>query len=365
MQSAAQRSVAAAASALLAITLLAGLIGNPVAGASPRKIPVTVAPITGFGGYTSSGNVDSIAAQWRVPTVSSGSPVGMAATWIGAQNTEGPGFIQVGTTETANRDGVAGYEVFWSDDTLGYHPKYFGRSEGGDLLSVSMRRVSSGWKLAVHDETSGAFFAKTVGYDPGVRLVQGEWVQEDPVSSDVTARDSPYPRTSTVGFEDVKLNGATPDLRLKDGQTLVTSDNEFLVPTPFSDDGFRLLPAQGFARQYLLDATPFNWAADAFNVEWSSWSSDKARTRLVYAQRLITALDNFAGAIKRGQWPATARSAMLRVVRVADAGVVTLASWARVGAPLHGNAYRAERTSDQLLVTVTKAARATLGLPPP
>ncbi|MGB9113519.1 MAG: hypothetical protein WCF24_12440, partial [Acidimicrobiales bacterium] len=288
-----------------------------------KKSPVQVVPITGLGGYYSPPvNVDSIAAQWHVPTVAPSSPAGIALTWIGAQNGNATTFIQLGTTERAFGRGIAaGYEVFWSDYSVGDNPRYFGRVAGGDVLAASMQRVASGWQLLVRDETSGSVFAKTVAYDPRGNYNQGEWLQEDPaveISTLVAARDISYPRTSRVGFEDVTVNGAVPDLRFADGQALSATGGVFLVPTRFTDDSFQMLPATGFTRRYLLDAAAFNSVEDAFAVESLTWASDKVETRVADVQRLITAYHRFDEAIERESWPVATRPAMLGLVR-ADA----------------------------------------------
>lgn len=367
-----------AIAAFVAGTLLFGVGGDPLAQASARVGALSSAgkgpsvaqafPRTGLGGYTWLGQVRSIAAQWQVPTVEASSPVGLAATWIGAQDANGLSpFIQIGTTESALGGGVSSYGVFWSDYAVGDQPQYIGYVRGGDVLAMSMRRTASGWQLVAKDQTSHKTLAATVAYEPEATFDQGEWLQEDPPAGTgtgfIASRDASYPRTTTVRFEEVKVNGAVPDLVLADGQTLSATGDVFLVPTQFRGDSFQLLPAKGFARRYLLDAAPFDSANDVYQVERLTWASDDLETRVADLQHMISACQVFDRAVERVAWPAATRPPIMRLAQAVAAYAAALERWARVGAPLNGPAFEAVQGTD--LAKAARAVDATLGLPPP
>jgi hypothetical protein len=353
------RSLMSVTTVLLMGSLLAATSVDLTAQASVEQ----TAPITGLGGYTWPGSVDSIAAQWRVPTVASSSHPGLAATWIGAQNVNGPTpFIQLGTFQ--NTEGGASCEVFWSDYSVGELPQYLGPCAGGDLLAASMARTASGWRLVARDETTNTTMTKTVEYDPGGSFTQGEWFQEDPPTSSMPDQDGPYPRTSTVAFEQVKVNGTVPALALANGQALLATGDVFLVPTSFSNDGFELVPPKGFALRYLTAAARLDRVTSAYAVERLNWASKDHSTRVTDLQRLITAFHDFDRTIEQTQWRAVTRRAMLRLASAVGSYTAALERWARAGAPLHGPAFDSQQTALMRLTKLAVVAEATLGLPP-
>jgi len=88
---------------------------------------------------------------------------------------------------------------------------------------------------------TGEVPAPVQGQGPGqVRVAPGRPAYGDRFCP---RRRSSYPRTPTIAFEDAKVNGTVPHLAFADGQALLATGDVFLVPTPFSGDGFQLLPA--------------------------------------------------------------------------------------------------------------------------
>lgn len=86
---------------LLGLVLVALIvIGLAVPNRAKHRGGSSGLPFGTFAGYVWHGRVASVQASWTMPRIVSGSPLGFAATWIGAQ---GPGalrpFIQIGANE--------------------------------------------------------------------------------------------------------------------------------------------------------------------------------------------------------------------------------------------------------------------------
>jgi hypothetical protein len=108
--------------------------------------------------------------------------------------------------------------------------------------------------LTVHNQTFGWTRSFEVHYGADGSYNQGEWLEEDPASAIVTTTDAPFPDTSTVTFERLRLNGRAPKLSFSHAQALSTLGGVYLIPTHVNHDGFALEPATGPARQFLSDA---------------------------------------------------------------------------------------------------------------
>jgi hypothetical protein len=199
--------LARAAGAPLAVVVLVAVLVH--AAISP-KARGTFGP---FAGYLWTGTVSSIDASWRVPRILPGSAPGGAATWIGAQRTDGPGpFIQIGTNE--NRTTVAletsnYYYAFWSDPKVHFAPQSLGRVDPGDYVSASMVLASGVWHLHLTDHTRQSSYAHSTSQEANSHFGVAEWLEEDPTSSD-TNKVIPYPQLTTVRFQQLAVNGAPP-----------------------------------------------------------------------------------------------------------------------------------------------------------
>lgn len=198
-----------------------------------------------FAGYLWTGTVSSVAASWRVPRVLPGSPPGGAATWIGAQRTDGPGpFVQIGTSE--NRDTVAldtsnDYTAFWSDPKVHFAPQSLGPVEPGDYVSASMVLAAGVWRLQLVDHTRGSAYVHTTADEASAHFGVAEWLEEDPTSSE-TNKVIPYPRLSTVRFQQLAVNDVAPSVADLYAQWLSLPGMN-LAPSVVLGDLFAVSPA--------------------------------------------------------------------------------------------------------------------------
>lgn len=356
-------ALAAVATALPATAADASAL-SPARQAVTTAAPVEIVPETGFGGYRWHARVREISASWQVPTISPQAGFATASTWIGAQSWNGgPPFIQLGTTEESLGRGEDLYTVFWSDTTVGFHPLTLGVVKPGDELVARMTRIGVRWRLAVTDLTSTRTMATSITYGAGQSFTQGEWLQEDPTDSTITGLDLPYPAMSTVTFGQVLVNDNVPRLGLADGQTLSATGDIYLVPTPLQSDSFSLPAATGPALRYLIDAGRLDRVISAFDVQLVTWSRQTASLRARDIERVVRSYRYFARALRAGDWPAAARTLLLRLASSCDREAAANSTWARSGGLRTSRAYRALLHLYQAGVTITDAARASLGLP--
>jgi hypothetical protein len=339
------------------------MVSASAVSAAPLRPQVNpVAPATGFGGYRWTGIVGQISATWRVPRISRSSLAGDAATWIGAQSRIGPPFFQVGTVETEQPNHIATYNVFWSDTTVNFDAQVLLVVKAGDVISASMRRVPSGWSVAVTDRTSGATVTRTITYTvPGV-YGQAEWLQEDPVGALVAAQDLPYPTMSRVAFTHLLVNDAAPHLTLSDGQTLQTSDGTNFVPSVPRAGGFRFYTPRGPALHYMRDAFRVNQALSSFSAELTGWTTLSSTAQATDEQAIVAAYQKFAQELQTQAWPAKARPSVALLITAATQVVSALTSWAQAGYSLNSAQWLTVRQTQNS--QHSSAVRAALGLPP-
>jgi hypothetical protein len=168
---------------------------------------------------------------------------------------------------------------------------------------------------------------------------------------------------SVTSFTDVLVDHRPPSLSLDDGSVLSSPNGIYLVPTSFSADGFSLPPARGAARQYLMDAGPFDAALTTLNdkIETGPRLSTAARHADLIA--VIAAYGNLSGEISHQSWPPAVDAALL----VRDIGPVVTDYIRAVHLLPQAPASLIRRlAADELtLHAATDAARAELGLPPP
>ena len=361
-------TVGCATAAVTVVLLVAVVQSVPLpagAFAQSSTSPTVVAPETGFGGYTRSGDVTQISAQWRVPTIAPDSPPGHAATWIGAQSAGGGyPFIQVGITEDAFGTGPPIYEGFWSDTTADFHPEPFGVVAAGDLVAASMVRTAQGWTVTLDDQTTGTPVSTLVPYGVGASFTEAEWIEEDPSPSDVTAQDLPYPQMTPVTFQDLRVDGTPPQLTLGDGMTLTTSNGIVLVPSPVEDDSFTFAPPTGPAAQYLADAASLDTALARFAVAFTSGGSTPAPLRALEAAQLSLAYSTNARDFRDQSWPSTVQPAMALLAQRLEDVVNAIQAWTASGAGASGPAFDRLHQAQEVRPLVDQV-RADLGLPPP
>lgn len=363
-------SSAAGTVAALAVTL-AGLAPPASAGTSRAvdlaaggvaSAPVAAVPATGFGGYNARvAAVTEIAARWIVPTVTTGSSPGLAATWIGAQGARIPLFIQAGTMEVKPPGGPARYEAFWSDPAHGFHAQSLGTVAPGDAVSASLVRSGSTWTVEVADPARHLSTTTTVAAAPGSYVV-AEWIQEDPSPGTVAGEDLPYPSLSAVAFSDVTLNGTAPALTLRDGATLMTNGGGDYVPTAFASGAFSLVPPTGYARTYLLLAGALDRVSARFDALYAHWSQASPTARARAETEELAAIDRFDARLATHRWPSQAMPAVRWIIRRNGVLHWAMRRWFLHGAPRSGPfAARLRRAS---IRQAAIAVRAALGLPP-
>ena len=267
---------------------------------SPALTSVPVPPpgtslqtsISGFAGYGLSGPVDQIAAEIGVPSISSipaSSSFGTASTWVGAQNAAGV-FVQLGITESEDRTprGTAEqYNGFWSDTSRNFHPIQIASVKTGDEISVEMQLESTGWVLHFEDLSTGSSHKVVTDYGAGKDLDFSEWFQEDPVASADPLRNLPYASMPEVTFSRLEVNGRSPDLQRKDAEAMDVANGPLLVPTNFRADGFVVMPATGYARQYLSDVAGNNLALQMFGIAVYAQRPEAGGPKVVSAAAIL------------------------------------------------------------------------------
>ncbi len=200
-----------------------------------------------FAGYEYEIAVRSVAASFVVPAISTGSPDGSAATWVGVEDYS-PGrvvLIQVGVSEGQD-SGTATYHAIWSDTRLGYVARPISKTvRPGDLLAASVTLVRQSWRISLEDLTRGWSFTRTVTGLPVRPFHYAEWLQEDPkVLSHPVANALPYPAVGLVSFEHLRVNGVSPSLPSSARVTMRFGDGTSVSPSDQQSDGFRLSESQ-------------------------------------------------------------------------------------------------------------------------
>jgi hypothetical protein len=299
---------------------------EPAAGLADR-------PFGAFAGYVWAGPVTSVSATFTVPTVVSGSPLGVAGTWIGAQRLAAPNhFVQIGVTEERleSRSGkvVVGYHAFWSD--VGRH-------------FTSGRRA----RFSIGSETEAPFD-------------QAEWLQEDPGAEHNHVE---YPRLTVPTFRHLTVNAFPPSPGSPDVFSAWMSANSgTLGATGLLDDSFTLErePAvDALAGQYLRLTEAARVAATSFASQFSNWNADTPYAHVHDAtSRYIEATRAADHALLAAPWPRQIRrlvraSVQATAVLVATAQppvTITAATFAHWNSGLTEASLRARRVTRPLLL---------------
>jgi len=350
----------------------AGMGGNSQAFNVAAKVPAIETSEVGFAGYFKIRNpVTEVAGEITVPSMSSvpeASQFGTASTWIGAQNPAGL-FVQIGVTETGfGATKTIGtrpphFEAFWSDTERDFHPVNIAGAESGDLISLEMTLQSSGWILRVRDLTSGWVHDVVTDYGAGQNFNFGSWIQEDPTSAVNPLINLPYPDMSQTFFSHVELDGAIPAMGEDEAQDMDVPGGPSLVPTPYTDDSFRVVAATGYGRQYLSDLALYNYAEDQFGYVLEHFGPGDESKIVSAAGQLVRALDAQEGDFAGQTWPADVSSAVQTLLSddyllSEDLRFITYGGY---------SSSRLEKVlQDQVgTVSLSRHIRAELGLPPP
>lgn len=270
-----------------------------------------------FAGYVWRGNVRSVRGSWTVPRVLTGSPSGLAGTWIGAQAQSGTRpFIQIGSNEQRSSVGDR-YYAFWSDTRMGFHPRSLFAIHAGDELSASLRLTDRRWALAIVDASTGASAHLSTADETGTSFDEAEWTQEDPRNGH-TGKIEDYPRLGPIVFSGLAVDASRPVYPAL-YTTWMSLGSENLAPSPLREDSFTLRQAKVSAagHRYLRIATPEDAATEAFIDSMAKWNLKSPRAQLATARRTLTKeLEQSTRALARASWPATARTS-IELLRVA------------------------------------------------
>jgi hypothetical protein len=359
--------------ALAALTLESGILSVTNSGGSPNLTPPDArspTSLAGFAGYDLIAPVVEVGADFPVPAIISApkGSFGAASTWIGAQN-NGGSFVQVGVTEFIGQNpSGSGFQIsyngFWSSTEKDFHPIEFGTLRAGDLISVGMKQDKQGWVLSFEDRTSGYAHTVATGYGASQSFTAAEWIQEDPTSSAAPLRNLPYPEMSDSVFSSLEVDGKSPPLLVTNGRAMdVPFGGPLLVPGPFVSDGFKVLPAQGPARQYLSDVADYNYAQEAFRAAIDqarpgSLSNGIKNALPPYAQ----ALANFERQLTGQSWPRRAAPDVDSLVEDNSAIASALSRLVPSGEP--GRAELAILNDQTIAAQDAESVRRDLGLPP-
>jgi hypothetical protein len=352
-----------AALALLASTFLVSS-SSPSALPADTLAPPQVFPPYGFGGYVLKGDVRRIQAWWQVPAIAPTSPSGVAATWIGTQDASGRGFIQIGVNEYAQQKGEDFYEAFWSDTAVKFRPQPLGALSSGETVRASMKRDKSGWQISLRNSTGSFSASRHISFGVGIHYTSAQWLQEDPTSGLVVARDVPYPVMANVRFTNLLVNGAKPRLALRNAQVLITSTGEIEIPTPVSDNAFTFMSPHGPQRQYLEDARRLDDGSSTFEVEYAGWKTTSTSQRLRDAHHLIDTLVLLSSRLTTQSWPPPTRPHISQLILVTRNQIADLRSWITEGLTTKGRGYVTFEASERKHRSSVNRVRASLGLPP-
>lgn len=141
--------------------------------------------------------------------------------------------IQVGTTSAVDGAGVATYAAW-------YRVAPFDATDvplvvdAGDDVRGTVERVSglpALWRITLHNLTSGTSWTTTT---PGASLLlSAQWVVESDVLYDEFGQGYPLlPDLDPTRFDEIRLNGAAPDLGPEERVVFVPALTEDVVGTP-------------------------------------------------------------------------------------------------------------------------------------
>jgi hypothetical protein len=326
--------------------------------------------LAGFAGYDEIQLFNELETSFTVPSILAAPPkrsFATASTWIGAQNTAGT-FVQIGVTEFVSW-GPSGpspnqeFNAFWSSTSLDFHPESFGKVSPGDEITVSMSLEASGWVLHFADRTSGYSHTIKTDYGAGQSFNAAEWIQEDPISSANLYKNLPYPSLSDVRFSGLEIDGTAPDLGFEDGRAMDVEGGPWLVPTSIESDGFEVIPATGYEKQYLADVAGYDLATQEYENTVFNGNPGTQKSNVTKATAaLIQELTGFDQSLATQTWPDRARAdlgALLGHNYEMSEDLAKLERSPTVG--LQNRSY----ADGQLAQESAERLRTDLGLPPP
>jgi hypothetical protein len=226
-----------------------------------------------------------------------------------------------------------------------------------------MERRGSSWLLTFRDLSSRVVTRYSVFCGERALFNQAEWLQEDPTPQ-VNAAELPYPNVAAPHFAHVQANYRVPELSLANGQALIASNGDILVPGPLHLDGFSLVHPMGYAKQYLEDLGPLDNGESAFDAALASWSSTSLADRAFAVTALLGQLKSFAASLSTQHWPPLDRHRVSIMVQIDDLVQTDIAAWRYDHYALSQSTYAAFEQNRASLQEAVRGLRAVLGLPP-
>jgi hypothetical protein len=283
-----------------------------------------------FAGLVWTGQVNSVAARWRVPSIRPGSQPGRAATWIGAQGFAPDGtqpFIQIGTREELQPLGASHgpnataklvYEGFWTDVVRGLHPVSLFAVHPGDLVAAQMSLKGGRWTLTLADRSTGQRRRISTAQESAGPFRLALWLQEDATRTS-TDRVFDYPDLSAVHLSSLAVDDRVPSPAALTS-TWMALPHAYLGPTLPAADGFSVIPRRlsPAGATYLRIAGPLSAQLTRYLAEAARWRASTPRAVIDGAtDRLIAAMAAGVGKLGAEPWP-TAVAAQIRRLETAD-----------------------------------------------
>jgi hypothetical protein len=233
------------AAALVAVAIV--LVDWLMAG--PSSIPIQA-------GYVWCCGASEVDATWVTPPLTRTYGVGNEAAWIGVQ-TGKSFFFQAGTYEQKSGAG-AYYSAFWSAGSYGYQPQYFpDLVHPGDHLRFTIYYNGNSWVARARDISARWSDAASIR----APLQRGpaslaEWLDEDVVvvngrlPRSVGQVASMPSTTCELVFEDLHVNGATPELaNLRRSVFVDRTGSRFEPKWLAGSDAFRVYVHPAYVKQ--------------------------------------------------------------------------------------------------------------------
>jgi len=286
------------------------------------------APFGPFAGYVLIGGATSIGASFTVPRILSGSPFGIAGTWIGAQ---GPGpprrFLQIGVTEVRDeprgaRRALDAYFAFWSDVRHGFRPAILFPVRPADTIRASLALADGRWTLAIADASTGQSRRFSTMQEAEGRFDQLEWEQESPGTED---HHAPYPRLAPPRFSDLTAGSSAPPVARLYSQWM-SVNNENLAPTPVRGRSFTLVRAPSVSSagmRYLRLSAAAGSGLERFEDERVLWRATTPVAQILAASaRFAAATRSSLRELAAAPWPSGVRTLLAAAARGEEAVIV-------------------------------------------
>jgi hypothetical protein len=274
------------------------------------------------------------------------------------------GFIQAGTEEALGpsaKGPIAVYDAWWADTVSHYRARHLFAVHPGDQIQASLVHRRGTWVVAIRDATTGrgARFATEEEGHGAFNLAV--WAQER------SAR-YPYPRLSPVTFEQLHVNGRSPDAASLLSSWLSTPEG-LLAPSPLRGDAFTLASAEitREGQQYLRITRPLYAPALQLRGALARWRQGRGSWQLVRTDQHGYALaqERTGVALAAAHWSTRVDPLIRELVRVASAYARRIGSLPTLEPASRGR-FLGEWTRDtQALSGPAHRLRRALGVPDP